>query len=315
MSYIKYLQEMQLSFIEKSIRPPVYEDILYAHEYHSPRERELNQQKLDWNRLIGNNMLKNNKELQYALEIMKKIEDAGYESLLVGGFVRDLILGKESDDIDLSTNMPEEKIEQLFKTVDIGKNKQFGVNVIKYKGYTYEIAQYRADVYDSLEKGKGADKVEIVSSFKDDAARRDYTINSLGIDVRGNIVDYHGGMKDLKKKIITAVGDADMRFKEDEVRQLRGIRFASRLGFEISPETIEAMKKHAPEIKKIASERITKELKKMASQEGSKFADAILMMDKVGLLQYILPEVFEMKSFEHSKDFHPEGAFVRKILK
>jgi tRNA nucleotidyltransferase/poly(A) polymerase len=245
---------------------------------------------------------------------MKKIQDLGYEALIVGGFVRDLLMGKPSDDIDLATNAPEEVLEKNFDTIDIGKNKQFGVSVIKYKGQTYEVAQYRKDLYGDLEKGKGADKVEIAKDFKDDSSRRDFTINALGIDGDGNIVDHHGGLKDIDKKVIAAVGDADIRFKEDEVRQLRGIRFASRMGFEISPETIEAMKKHAPEISKVAPERITKELRKIAKAGGKQLADAIVLMDKVGILQYILPEIAKMKELEHSPEHHPEGNVFQHTL-
>jgi len=257
---------------------------------------------IDWNEHI-----RGNEELKYGLELMKKIQDLGYEALIVGGFVRDLLLGEPSDDIDLTTNAPEDVLEKNFDTIDIGQNKQFGVSVIKYKGYTYEVAQYRQDLYGDLEKGKGADKVEIAKDFKDDSSRRDFTINALGIDADGNIVDHHGGIEDIDRKVIAAVGDADIRFKEDEVRQLRGIRFASRLDFDISPETLEAMKKHAPEIAKVAPERITKELKKMAKSGGKELARAIEIMDDVGILQYILPEIAKMKEMKHSEVHHSEG--------
>lgn len=265
-------------------------------------EEESSQSKIDWNQYV-----KNNKELKYALEIMKKIEDAGFESLIVGGFVRDLLMGTPSDDIDITTDANPSDIEKIFKRViDIGKSKDMGISVVPYKGYQFEIGTYRKDVYGDLEKGKGAEEVEIAKDFKDDSSRRDFTINALGIDADGNIIDHHGGLKDIDKKVIAAVGDADIRFKEDEVRQLRGIRFASRMDFDISPETIEAMKKHAPEIAKVSPERITKELRKMAKSGGKQFARAIEIMDDVGILQYILPEIVELKSYEHSPVHHPE---------
>jgi tRNA nucleotidyltransferase/poly(A) polymerase len=252
--------------------------------------------------------VKDNEELKYALEIMKKLEDAGYESLLVGGFVRDLLMGKPSSDIDITTNATPNEVEKVFgRVIDIGKNKSMGVSVVPYKGFQYEIATYRTDAYDDLNKGKGADAVQLVKSFKDDAARRDFRINSLGINYKGEVIDHHGGLKDIENKVISSVGDPDLRFKEDEVRSLRGVRFASRFDFNISPETIEAMKKHAPEIAKVSSERINKELRKMASGTGKQFARAIEIMDEVGLLKYILPEIAKMHDFKHSEIHHPEG--------
>jgi tRNA nucleotidyltransferase/poly(A) polymerase len=189
----------------------------------------------------------------------------------------------------------------------MGKNKAMGVTIVPYKGQNIEIATYRKDVYDILGNAKGADKVEITTSFKDDTSRRDFTINSLGIDKNGNIIDHHNGIKDIKNKIIAAVGDPNIRFKEDAARLLRAIRFASRLGFQIDQKTIEAIKSNAPEIQKVASERILKELNKMAEQTGVRFAQAIVMLQDLGLLEYILPEVLQLKDFQHSPEHHPEG--------
>ena len=226
----------------------------------------------------------NNPELKASLELMKEINDRGYSALIVGGFVRDVILGISSSDIDIATNMPPEEIDNNFETYDIGKNREFGVNVVKYGGYDFELAQYRKDIYQSLEGSKGADEVEIVPDFKEDAARRDFTLNSLGIDYKGNIIDHHGGTDDIKKKVVAAVGDASLRFKEDAIRMMRGVRTASKLGFDIEGETKETMKGMARDLSKVAPERIHSELVKMASQSGSKFADAIEILDEVGIL-------------------------------
>jgi len=255
----------------------------------------------DWKTLVQTNPY-----WKAAQKVLKTIEDAGYEAIIVGGAVRDLVLGKESDDIDISTNSPMDVLEKLFKTHDIGKNKDFGVVVAVVDGYDFEIAHYRSDSYSDPEKGKGADKVELVSSYKGDASRRDLTINQLGINASGQIIDHFGGLKDLENKVVTTVGDPNLRFKEDQVRQLRSVRFSSRFDFEISPETMAALKKNAPEIAKVAPERITKELRKMAQGTGKQFARAIEIMDEVGLLEIILPEVAKLKSLEHNPDHHPE---------
>jgi len=264
---------------------------------------------INWNSYINKS-----DELKYAVEVINIIKSKGYEALIVGGIVRDLLLGKDPHDVDISTNMPEDKIEELFTTYNIGKNKSFGVSVIKYKGYSYELAQYRQDFYTDLNKGKGADSVQLAKSFKDDSSRRDFTINSLGIDASGNIVDYHNGLDHIKNKIISTVGDPNLRFKEDQVRQLRGIRFSSKLGFKIDDKTIQAIKNNAPEIKKVASERIMKELIKMSEQSGDKFADSILMLKETGLLKYILPEIDEMDKYAHNDEQHPEGGVFEHTI-
>jgi len=257
---------------------------------------------IDWNEYT-----KDNEELKYALDIMKKLKDSGYESLIVGGFARDLIMGRPGNDIDITTNASPDQVEKVFgKVIDIGKNKAMGVSVVPYKGYQYEIATYRTDAYEDLTKGKGADKVKLVTSFKDDASRRDLTINQLGINSDGEIIDHFGGLEDLKNKVISTVGDPNLRFKEDQVRSLRTARFASRFDFNISPETIEAMKKNAPEIAKVSRERIYKELNKMAEGSGPQFARAIEILNDTGLLKYILPEIAKLAELEHSKDHHPE---------
>ncbi|MEM4261199.1 MAG: CCA tRNA nucleotidyltransferase [Candidatus Woesearchaeota archaeon] len=250
--------------------------------------------------------LSQSQELKAAVDLMKEINRLGYECLIVGGSVRDLILGKVPNDIDLVTNIPPSEIEKHFETHDIGKNKAFGVSVVKYKGFIFELANYRADLYDKI-GGKGADRVEIVSDFKSDVLRRDYSINGLGIDADGNIIDHVGGLKDIENKIISSIGDPNLRFKEDQVRTLRGVRFASRLGFTIDPKTAEAIKSNAPEIKNVAMERVLKELWKMAEQSGERFANAIIMLKDLNLLQYIIPELLDMRKMKHSEINHPEG--------
>jgi len=192
-----------------------------------------------------------------------------------------------------------------FKTFDIGKNKDFGIAVVKHGGYDFEVANFRKD--GTYSDGRRPDSVEIVGDFKDDASRRDFSINAMAVDKEGNIIDYFNGIKDIQNKIIRTVGDAHKRFGEDFLRMLRAPRFASRLGFKIDPETLEAIKTSSGNIKDVAMERVLQELTKMAKQSGDKFADAILILKDTGLLQHILPEVLEMDSFEHSVEHHPEG--------
>ncbi len=254
----------------------------------------------DWNQYVNSIP-----SLKKAIEVMKILEPYG-RIYIVGGAVRDLITGeKVPDDIDLACNIPMEKIESLFKTHDIGKNKDFGIIVIVYKGEDMEIAQFRSD--GTYSDGRRPDSIKIEMSFEQDAERRDFTINSMAVDADGNIIDYFDGKKDVKNKVIRTVGDPNKRFSEDYLRMLRAVRFSSRMGFEMAPETLEAVKINAGYIKGIAVERVVKELMKMADQSGDKFADAILKLKESGLLKYILPEVLKMDEFEHHAEYHPEG--------
>lgn len=163
--------------------------------------------------------------------------------------------------------------------------------------------------------GRKPEKVEIVSDFKDDASRRDITINAMAIDKNGNIIDYFDGQKDIKNKIIRTVGNAHERFSEDYLRIPRTIRFASRLGFDIDPDTKRAAKELAPMVGKLSPERIKEEIFKAASQTGDKFAKYLVQLDEIGVLEIILPEIVKLKEMVHNPIHHPEGAMVRKILK
>lgn len=265
--------------------------------------------------------------LKTGVEIITRLEKEGGEgakAYIVGGAVRDIVTGeKEPDDIDIATNVPIEKIEQIFgKSHDIGANKDFGIVIVSLDGEDFEVANFRAD--GTYSDGRRPDSVEIVMDFKTDAGRRDFTINAMGVDKDGNILDYFDGQKAIKDKVIQTVGDPEQRFGEDYIRMLRAVRFGSRLGFQISDGTMKAIQKLASNIipkkkkegeskedylkrKGVSGERIYKELKKMAEQEGPKFAEAIKMLDASGMLQYILPEVVKMKEFKHAEEHHPEG--------
>lgn len=251
------------------------------------------------------NSIKFSNEITVALEIAEMVQSMGYDCYIVGGAARDIIMGVVPNDVDLVTSMPQDKVEGIFDQIDIGKNKEMGINVIKYKGYTYELAQYRHDVYDKL-GGKGADKIELVKDFESDTARRDLTINAIGINVAGEIMDYHGGVDDINNQVIRMVGNPYERIEEDALRLLRVVRFAARFGFDIDLKTFAALGGYSHKIHKVSPERILKELMGMAKAGGSKFADAILLLKKTGLLNKILPEVAALDNFEHSGTHHPE---------
>jgi tRNA nucleotidyltransferase (CCA-adding enzyme) len=137
-----------------------------------------------------------NRELMVnANRICHRIEKRGYQALITGGAVRDMVLGLEPHDIDVATNMPISKLDRLFKTYNIGKSKDFGIVVVEQGGFQFEIAQFRKD--GSYSDGRRPDNMETVSSFVEDAARRDFTINAMGLTQDGKVLDYYGGTVDL----------------------------------------------------------------------------------------------------------------------
>jgi tRNA nucleotidyltransferase (CCA-adding enzyme) len=136
--------------------------------------------------------LPNKPEILKAMDLIGKIEAHGYTALIVGGAVRDLIIDREINDIDIATNMPMDELERLFNCHDIGKSKDFGLVTVTFSGSQFEVAQFRAD--GKYSDGRRPDSVKIVKDFKTDASRRDFTINALGLDSDGNVIDHFGGV-------------------------------------------------------------------------------------------------------------------------
>ena len=201
----------------------------------------------------------NNPLFKQALPILKQIESHGYEAYFVGGSVRDYLLELEIHDIDIATSATPEEVKEIFPvTIDVGI--EHGTVIVRYKGESYEITTFRVEgKYSDFRR---PDTVDFVRNLEEDTLRRDFTINALAIDKEGQVYDYHGGIADLNKALIRAVGNPKERFNEDALRMLRAIRFASQLGFEIDSKTMDAIKELAPLIEKIAMERILIEFTK-----------------------------------------------------
>ena len=214
-----------------------------------------------------NNAVQSSEELRIALEMMKKIKGLfpDKEIYIVGGVPRDILLGNEIDDVDLATNIPFELLQKHFDLRNISKNDTQPVYTILYKNYNYDLTKFREDSYGVAGRHNNV-SVE-TDDFRADTARRDLTINSFGLDENGRIVDYQGGIEDLKNRIIRSVGDAKERFKEDATRIIRVFRFAAKMDFDIEEKTLNAAK----ELKYLLSDRnaisvesISKELYKRA---------------------------------------------------
>lgn len=254
-----------------------------------------------------------NKMLSAGVDLCGRIEqlEPNAEALIVGGVVRDIIMGNDIHDVDIATNVSMDKIENNFKTIDIGKNKIFGILIVQYKEFNFEVAHYRSEFGTS--DSRHPDVITPVSTFEADTARRDFTINSLGITKDGQIVDFQGGFGDLKEKIIRAVGIPQERFMEDALRILRACRFASKLGFQIEPNTKQAMKDLSHLVDTLSKERVQEELVKSATN-GIALAEYIVYLDEIGVLERILPEIVALKGKHQAPIHHPEGdAYVHTL--
>lgn len=261
---------------------------------------EAREQLKDWQSYI-----RRNKELQKAIDILFKINKAKYKAYIVGGSVRDIILGNlKPHDVDIATNMPMDQLNKMFKTYNIGKSKDFGIVVVKHGGFDFEVAQFRTD--GTYFDGRRPESVTITGKFKDDVERRDFTINAMGINAKGEIVDYFDGKRDIKDRVLKTVGDPFKRFGEDYLRMMRLARFASKLDFEVDKETQKAAQKLAHNITGLPPERLKDELMKSASQSGEKFAKYIIQLDKLKLLKHILPEIVNLKWYRENLQHHPE---------
>ena len=227
----------------------------------------------------------------------------GHQAFLVGGCVRDLLLGRQPADYDVSTDATPDRVISLFpESVAVGA--QFGVIVVPRDGHHVEVATFRSDIGSA--DGRHPERVVFTSSPEQDVQRRDFTINGLLMRHDfGEILDFIGGQSDLRAGIIRAIGEPARRFAEDKLRMLRAVRFAARFGFRIEPETFAAIRMHAREIGQVSAERIREELTKLLTEGAAR--RGMELLDESGLLQQVLPEVTAMQGVEQPPQYHPEG--------
>jgi poly(A) polymerase len=240
---------------------------------------------------------------ELANSICDTLRRNGYQALLVGGCVRDLLLGREPADYDVTTDATPEQVVKLFpESVAVGA--QFGVILIPRDGLKVEVAAFRSDV--GYSDGRHPDSVVYSKTPQEDVQRRDFTINGLLMrHDTGEVLDYVGGQADLAAKVIRAIGEPDRRFTEDKLRMMRAVRFASRFGFEIEAATFRAIRRHVAEIHQVSPERLRDELTKMLAEGAGR--RALELLDETWLLQQVLPEIGAMKGVEQPPQYHPEG--------
>ena len=281
---------------------------------------------------------------KHAISIVKTLRGAGHQAYLVGGCVRDILLGREPADYDVTTDATPEEVMRIFpQTYAVGA--QFGVVLVPVAENTpfsstdgpepgqtsslrssaefcaatghslanvVEVATFRSDV--GYSDGRHPDQVRYTTNPREDVERRDFSINGLLLDpITNEVLDFVGGRRDLDAHIIRTIGDPGLRFSEDKLRMLRAVRFAARFDYQIEPETSRAIRKLSQHIHQVSRERVRDELTKMLTEGQAR--RAFLLLDETGLLHEVLPEISAMKGVEQPPQFHPEGdVFVHTLL-
>ncbi|MBM7584325.1 tRNA nucleotidyltransferase (CCA-adding enzyme) [Bacillus pakistanensis] len=222
------------------------------------------------------------KQFQKALPILIEIERAHFEAYFVGGSVRDYLLGRPINDVDIATSALPQEIKSIFpNTVDIGI--EHGTVLVNYNGEGYEITTFRTETeYKDFRRPEG---VTFIRSLNKDLERRDFTMNAIAMNKEGSLIDPYHGKRDIANKIITTVGSPHKRFNEDALRMMRAIRFISQLGFDVSKETIHSLTENAHLLEHISVERITAEFEKLI--EGDFKHAAFNLLNSSGMYQYL----------------------------
>jgi len=274
---------------------------------------------------------------QFAIAVVRTLHERGFQAYLCGGCVRDLLLGRDPADYDVTTDATPEQVMQIFlQTYAVGA--QFGVVLVPIprneaqpepsssaqppahfqleqpnsKADVIEVATFRSDI--SYSDGRHPDAVRFSRDPREDVQRRDFTINGLLMDpISGEILDFVGGRRDLETHLLRTIGEPAQRFAEDKLRMLRAIRFAARFEYRIDDSTFSAIRQMAHEIHQVSRERVRDELTKMLTEGHAR--RAFLLLDESGLLTEVLPEISAMKGVEQPPQYHPEGdVFVHTLL-
>lgn len=238
-----------------------------------------------------------------AQEVIETLVAAGHEAYLVGGAVRDLLLGLPPGDGDVATSASPAEIAELFShTEPVGL--AFGVMIVIQDGTAVETATFRSE--ESYGDGRRPDRVVLSTSMAEDAERRDFTVNALYLDpAKRRLLDPVGGKADCEHRLLRTVGDPGARFQEDALRLLRAPRLAAQCGLTIHPDTLDALARYREGIRQVSAERIGKEISLLLT--GADPARALETLAEVGLLELILPEVSALQGVPQPPEYHPEG--------
>lgn len=230
--------------------------------------------------------------LESALKILKEINSYSYEAYIVGGFVRDYILGIKSMDMDIATNATPKAIKSIFKDSFL-PNDDYGSVIVLKDGQRFEITTFRREI--SYINNRKPSEIKYIDKIEDDLLRRDFTINSICMDKDGKIIDLLNGIRDLKDKKIISIGDPKVRFEEDSLRILRAIRFATVLDFQLDDSIILAIKCKKDLLKNLSYYRKKQELSKIFSSYSRKRGMKLL-------LEFGLDEILEIPNLKNALD-------------
>ena len=230
-------------------------------------------------------------------KILHTLEQNGHEAYVVGGCVRDLLMGKTPVDWDVTTSARPTEVLTLFPR-SIPTGLPHGTVTVKADGESCEVTTFRAD--GDYADHRHPDAVYFTDSLQEDLRRRDFTVNAMAMDLQGRLYDFYGGQDDLRRGILRCVGEPDHRFGEDALRIMRALRFASTLGFSIDADTVESLRKHRQELSRIAVERLTVEMTKLLC--GKNVAEVLLQYpDVIGVF---LPEILPCVGLEQHNPHH-----------
>jgi len=246
-----------------------------------------------------------------AVSIIKTLRDNGNKAFLVGGCVRDALLGIEPKEYDITTSALPGEVQKLFKrNVPIGES--FGVILVLKDEMQFEVATFRQER--EYTDGRHPGDVNYTESEIEDVIRRDFTINGMLYNpIEEELFDHVNGEDDLKNGLVRTIGDAVERFNEDKLRMIRAVRFTSRFGFRMDSDALNAIKENCSLIESVSNERIRDEIVKIISQDNP--GNGLKLLSETGLLKEILPDVHTMIGVEQPPQFHPEGdVFVHTCL-
>lgn len=249
-----------------------------------------------------------------ACAIVRRLREHGFTAYFAGGCVRDALRGAPVKDIDVATSATPEQVAALFPAQSVGVGKSFGVMLVLQDGVPYDVATFRTD--GGYQDGRHPESIAY-DTAEHDAQRRDFTVNALFYDpLEARVIDYVGGLADLRAGILRTVGDPLRRFREDRLRLLRAVRFAAVCGWAIEPATWAALRAEAPALPCVSAERIRVEFIRTLT-EAPKPSHALDLLAEGGLLAAFLPELLALRGCPQDPRWHPEGdvwAHTAKML-
>ena len=238
-----------------------------------------------------------------ATRIVSRLRSEGFPAYLVGGCVRDMVMGREPKDYDVTTGATPTQVVEIFPDA-LTVGAQFGVVIVPHEAGNVEVATFRNDgVYTD---GRHPREVRYAQTPQEDVQRRDFTVNGLLYDpLSDQVLDYVGGQTDIRAHRLRTIGDPVDRFSEDRLRMLRAVRFTARLGFKLDAAVLAAIRQLAPQIHAVSAERMRDEIVKILTEGPARVGFELL--DQSGLLAEVLPEIKRMQGVQQPPQFHPEG--------